>query len=770
MSIPYSRHSYSGPSSSRSPYPPVDPPPPPSLAPPPPFLNSQPHSQSYLPQDQSYTTANNRRASENDLSIQPDRPRIDSSSSSQSLGRRLLRKKTRTPTTSPLTSPMSSPASINNRSPPPPASFYPNSPPPSSSYFSTSPAYNARDTTPRPPSGAATQYSPSMNHRTSSSSHPPEPTLFEIQQESLSLERERILRIESEEERMLELALLESRRQAEEAEEVSRRRKAEEEERLREVLIYSREFQESEEERRERERRRRFVEEEKEVQRVMRESREAREAHEEEDARNNEARNGSFSSREDERESLGERREREAFEMAMRLSLEEEGQRGYTSEEAFERFSRPEDHERIPSTSSIPIQGREYEPPIDHRRLSFVVVNPDPTVISDAGTAIDEPPPPAYEWSSPTTTTTTTTEQQPTDRPVQPSLDSRSFISTESEQRDRRSLIGPREPTNQNHPTPSSFTFPGQNDLLPLPGEGEPAPQPHRVFDENPEFFDEVSNQGDGSSIPVVTDQSMSTSLGTEEGLEGGEGEEDPFDDRYEEGESEAGERVGIDGRDDADEAEGQERNTLSAYEEPLNESYTPRTPSLVVEAAPSLPPSTSPPVPALPTEPEHAPHATLSPTNHAFDQLSAPSPARRVSEPPPTLPSLLPSDSSPAIPLSHSATTTPEPSPSLINDSTTPSFGGVVLDNPSNPQSFAASEYVLEGVRWGFVAIERASMHPPLDSKGAFPRGAQLSSAENEEGKKEFLSFAIEAKTWDALLIFLMWCFFRLLLSAFAL
>lgn len=60
--------------------------------------------------------------------------------------------------------------------------------------------------------------------------------------------------------------------------------------------------------------------------------------------------------------------------------------------------------------------------------------------------------------------------------------------------------------------------------------------------------------------------------------------------------------------------------------------------------------------------------------------------------------------------------------------------------------------------MRWGFVAVERASMHPPLDSKGEFPRGAQLSTAENEEGKKAFVSFAIEAKSWDALLVYLMW------------
>ncbi|GAA5924746.1 uncharacterized protein JCM15063_005722 [Sporobolomyces koalae] len=132
---------------------------------------------------------------------------------------------------------------------------------------------------------------------------------------------------------------------------------------------------------------------------------------------------------------------------------------------------------------------------------------------------------------------------------------------------------------------------------------------------------------------------------------------------------------------------------------------------------------------------------------------IAAPAPTRHVSEPPPTIASLAPGPR--LLPSASSAANTPQPSPSLSSFPHAPSCGGIVEDPSSNP---LASEHVTDGVRWGFVSLERASMHPPLESRGDFPRGAQLSSAKNEEGKAEFMSFAIEAKSWAALLVYLTW------------
>lgn len=99
----------------------------------------------------------------------------------------------------------------------------------------------------------------------------------------------------------------------------------------------------------------------------------------------------------------------------------------------------------------------------------------------------------------------------------------------------------------------------------------------------------------------------------------------------------------------------------------------------------------------------------------------------------------------------------------------TSPSFGGFV---ESTASSALADENVLSGVQWGFVpsssvsssfsssSSSKASLqHPPLEHEGDFPRGAQLSRQCNPDtGEMDYAAFAVEARSWQSLLVFLMW------------
>ncbi|GAA5885131.1 hypothetical protein JCM6882_007243 [Rhodosporidiobolus microsporus] len=90
-----------------------------------------------------------------------------------------------------------------------------------------------------------------------------------------------------------------------------------------------------------------------------------------------------------------------------------------------------------------------------------------------------------------------------------------------------------------------------------------------------------------------------------------------------------------------------------------------------------------------------------------------------------------------------------------------TPSHGGLVSVPSSLAPPLARSD-VLDGVQWGFVDPERAAMHPPVEWAGEFPRAAQLSLAKDEggegQGRERYRCFAVEAKGWQSLLVYLMW------------
>lgn len=92
----------------------------------------------------------------------------------------------------------------------------------------------------------------------------------------------------------------------------------------------------------------------------------------------------------------------------------------------------------------------------------------------------------------------------------------------------------------------------------------------------------------------------------------------------------------------------------------------------------------------------------------------------------------------------------------SMASLRTSPSFGGYVESTASNA---LADENVLSGVKWGFVSLARAGLRLPLEHEGDFPRGAQLSRQKDADtGNMDYAAFAVEARSWQSLLVFLMW------------
>lgn len=97
------------------------------------------------------------------------------------------------------------------------------------------------------------------------------------------------------------------------------------------------------------------------------------------------------------------------------------------------------------------------------------------------------------------------------------------------------------------------------------------------------------------------------------------------------------------------------------------------------------------------------------------------------------------------------SAPTSPVPARGSI-----PSFGGYVEEG----SAISASERILREVRWGFVDLDlsKSGRRPPLSYEGDFPRGAQLSLMPDPDGHQSYASFAVEARTWQGLVVYLMW------------
>lgn len=151
------------------------------------------------------------------------------------------------------------------------------------------------------------------------------------------------------------------------------------------------------------------------------------------------------------------------------------------------------------------------------------------------------------------------------------------------------------------------------------------------------------------------------------------------------------------------------------------------------------------------------------SPNRSAFSTATAtdePSLRRRP------LPVPMTSLSAPTTPLHAPAALFPPPSaPPTVSAPQTPlaapaqsipSYGGYVEE----ASSVFASERILREVRWGFVDVDlsKSGRRPPLQYEGDFPRGAQLSLLPDSGGRPAYASFAVEARTWQGLLVYLMW------------
>ncbi|GAA6053672.1 hypothetical protein JCM3770_001690 [Rhodotorula araucariae] len=133
---------------------------------------------------------------------------------------------------------------------------------------------------------------------------------------------------------------------------------------------------------------------------------------------------------------------------------------------------------------------------------------------------------------------------------------------------------------------------------------------------------------------------------------------------------------------------------------------------------------------------PLFVPQASSAPmTPEPTTLLSPPSPAPRFSSP-----------STPASPASLT---------SLRSD---PSAGGFVEDVGALVPF--ADEHVLRNVRWGFVDEDTSAVgrYPRLEHEGDFPRGAQLSAVKGADGAQPYRAFAVESRTWQGLLVYLMW------------
>ncbi|GAA5908789.1 uncharacterized protein JCM6883_004168 [Sporobolomyces salmoneus] len=624
----------------------------------------------------------------------PDRPSGVFSST-----RKLLKKNSRTNSNS---SSLPAQSTSLNYSPPlsnplPSPSPYMKPYPSQPAYPSPYPSYHGP---PIPPPGAA----PRLDHRSSSNSSfrnfPPsqaqeseEEQLARIRQESLEYEQQRQINLEAEEERRLQQALDESAAIAEQD-----RIRAEERERLRrmEEEIAMREALVYSRE---------F--EQAEAERIAREERK-RTLEEEKEVQRVLARSRTVV-REGESSRQQERRENEALEAASRLSLEDgprwenegigrhaEAQQDWTRRESeATTFGTVTDN----STRQDPNPELMRPPLPSTSQSSFVVTNPDRSA-SSLSESDEEGPPPSYTLVADDSISTTPSPLPPSG--AAPSQHPR-HISTGYAPYD---IEAARAETYEQ--------------LDPSPSLGRTASTVASVG-----VHQSLDTSSPSPLNSIAAEDSAADSRGTEEDSQ------DPFDDSF----------------------------AAEEEEETTNEDATRPNQAIVTEASVQqlLP---QPPI-VIATSPSQGSGSNpASPLHAPFPPLDGLSPAptslvRRLSEPSPSVPALLPPSATPPS-TSHSANNTPEPSPSLDAYPNAPSFGGIVED--AGKSTLSTAEYVLDGVRWGFVPVERASLHPPLDSKGPFPRGAQLSTSTNEEGKQAFLSFAIEAKSWDSLLVFLLW------------
>ena len=415
--------------------------------------------------------------------------------------------------------------------------------------------------------------------------------------------------------------------------------------------------------------------------------------------------------------------EDEALELAMRLSLDEAArwQQGAqtlhalplspstseytsygtaeTSAQAFERYSRPpappSAESANPSTSSLPRRG-----------MSLL----DDELGVPAGEALDgstAPPPPAYEFPAHAA-----------------ELDQPGDV-----------IVGPGRPL---PPTPFPSSPPPRPRPLPTPPILSAAMQPHemeggRLYGrDNPPPSDPTFSSTSTAMRPT------SSESGSHPALTPTDFEADPFDDRYEvvgvrwdERSSRTG--TPFSATDSTVSGSGglglfdavvarrssQMSTTLSGQQNSYATTLDRTGFATAPEPIPVSPVSTFPPAKSAP----------VSPLQNMDSFIAGVSPTSAVSAP-----------------------TSPVPARGSI-----PSFGGYVEEG----SAISASERILREVRWGFVDLDlsKSGRRPPLSYEGDFPRGAQLSLAPDPaDGHQAYASFAVEARTWQGLMVYLMW------------
>ncbi|GAA5865336.1 hypothetical protein JCM1840_001533 [Sporobolomyces johnsonii] len=652
-----------------------------------------------------------------------------------------------------------------------------------------------------------------------------ESELARIRHESLALERERLAKLAAEEERLWRETLAESTALAEQerrrSEVLAQQRAFEEEAAVREALLHSRESEQAEAVRAAREARRRVLEEEKEVQRVLAESRL--------DVKGK----GKARDRGEERDGSLERREREALELAMRLSLQESERQGRaeTSAEAFERWSRrdpvssvvetvngdsspphastsnhplfdrpatPSSSTASPPTSSAPLhngllaQNSDSMPfivdsddlPPAYEYAAFAPEHDEPgDVIVGPGRPLPAASPPVASTSQPICVPSASISPPPRPLPVLSSPSSppsRPLTTPPSSSPLLSHGLPPRPPSGAAPsfvglqaplPHPASYAYSLQAEPASYGSDHGSSPEPGSFSRYSTGVYSTIATAGSFEESPSVIgtpsarSQTSLSGLAEEEEHEAeNEDDEDPFDDRFTtevdyDDEDEVAALAPTNEDDEAEEAAREPRDLFATTrlshsphqtvpaEQPVEPSpVAPRRPSLIIDGLRTqqvhdeqTPQSATTAVPT-------------SPASFSSGNTSGPPTAKPTSSSGPASPSGL----SPSPHPTPSSSPSPDPSPSLDSAfRSIPSFGGVIQD--VNSAAFA-DQYVLEDIRWGFVDAERSSMHPPLEHEGDFPRGAQLSSMKNEEGKQPYISFAVEAKSWQALLVYLMW------------
>ncbi|POY76029.1 hypothetical protein BMF94_0752 [Rhodotorula taiwanensis] len=404
-------------------------------------------------------------------------------------------------------------------------------------------------------------------------------------------------------------------------------------------------------------------------------------------------------------------------EQAIRLSMEEDERRSAswqslasspyrdfgateTSAQAFARYSQPGLYKRPPTAESASVGASSSSPqaPLPRRGASLLL-DPDPALefsLDPDGGAPDFVPPPAYELPA-----------------HAPELD-----------RPEDVIFGPGRPL----PAPVAPTSTRRRPL-PIPPLSQPqlSPRSHVASTASQQGFPPLSTLPmDLLSDSAETDSHELEMAAYPPLLHAGA---NPFDDRFEDKEYEWS----------SDSSRSATPVSFFDGAKSLYDDVLARRATRAGEGA-SFVDLTGPNSQDMALRPE-----SFSPTRPAGSVVG---PALEPSDVPPA------SVAPPPAPTESMAPAPRSPIPGIPHS--IPSFGGYVEEGTS----VLASERILREVKWGFADadLSKSGRRPPLEYEGDFPRGAQLSLLADADGRQPYSSFAVEARTWQGLLIYLMW------------